>query len=1153
MTDLLSIGSSGINVYQRALSTVSNNIANLNTEGYSRQTTEIRQNQPQEVGKGFIGTGAYFDRVSRQYDSFLESSLQQATADLESQGAAVEYANRLLDVLGDEKIGLTGALNKFFSAAKSLSTDPASPALRGIMLRESEALASRFQGLAGQLDDLGEQSLSALEADVRSVNALTAQIAEVNRQMLKKSSALDQAPELLDRRDQLLRDLSEYAQIRTSFDARGSVTVSLSESATKGRVVSGTKFSELAVEPSTANPDQLTYRLQGELSNELLTGIPSGSVSGYARFYEETLVDVRSNLNALTRVLVDEVNAIQTNGLNGEGDLGEPLFEIVPRFDIDRGATSGDVDVQIAINDPASYQPESVTIAYDGTQSRWYSTDASTGQVIFANSQGLLELDDLTIQVTGQAAVGDQLTLIPDTSAARGIELALSDGIEIATASLFRVTPSQTNGSVFDPKANFSAPQSVDSAMRDLSDFETGRAVDISASTSKPLTVVPAGTSEVSFTLNPDAGASTSLQIMTREGQHLVGHVGTRQSRENMVGSLPAFSVGSQYDDTYLNDSGLDGYKDFELFYGRRVEAEAVTELLPLNGLFFEAPFGTDFKGGGLDLTLEPSAPTDRLGIRNSAFVDPTLGEVSAVNDVLYLGQGGSAVELGTLETTYNGAAQTLRIRFSDAIGEGVVTDELAARVATLVTYDNGTDLTNTNNRVNKSLTSELFTADFSVNLALSTDFDSADMVASGQRVEDSRRFASVLTTREIDYVSGAGRVLIEAGDLSLNGVELGELQISDSGVLSARDVKTWLDSAQTDLLISAQNRIEIAADSIQLDAGAGIQINGISAPSLVTGSTTRFDSTEDLVASINAITDQTQVFARLLDNGSVVIQNNDLGGDNIVIGGASAGAGGNALGISSKAYIGHVALSLESGNGDPIEFELGDSGRPADLNLLGLDTEIRLSGQIDEELLVFADGGGEAALTATSVANGQTIADGLRSRQFEFEFYAADRYRIRDLTTDTVVSEREYSGELALQYQGIEIALDNPATLGDSFVVDGNNLGPGGAFDAQGNNANILRMVDLESRGVLDGGLTLTEGYLRFVGDVGNMATQSEIARDALQIVQTQAVEARDRVSGVNLDKEAADLIRFQQAYQASAQVMQVATQLFDTMLQIR
>lgn len=139
------------------------------------------------------------------------------------------------------------------------------------------------------------------------------------------------------------------------------------------------------------------------------------------------------------------------------------------------------------------------------------------------------------------------------------------------------------------------------------------------------------------------------------------------------------------------------------------------------------------------------------------------------------------------------------------------------------------------------------------------------------------------------------------------------------------------------------------------------------------------------------------------------------------------------------------------------------------------------------------------------------------------------------------------------LDYQGIDINLDNRAVIGDRFVVDGNNLGPNGSFDGQGNNSNILRFVDLESKSVLPGGQTISEGYLKFVGDVGNVATQSEIARDALTIVQQQAVEAKDRVSGVSLDKEAADLIRFQQAYQASAQVMQVATKLFDTVLQVR
>ena len=137
--------------------------------------------------------------------------------------------------------------------------------------------------------------------------------------MLKKSTESDQAPELLDRRDQLLRDLSEYVQITAAFDQKGSVTVSLTASPTKGMMVSGTRSSSLSVSPNAADRSRLEYRLQGELPSETLTGIRSGSVSGYANFYEGTLVSVTQNLNQLAEVLVEEVNMIQTTGLNASG------------------------------------------------------------------------------------------------------------------------------------------------------------------------------------------------------------------------------------------------------------------------------------------------------------------------------------------------------------------------------------------------------------------------------------------------------------------------------------------------------------------------------------------------------------------------------------------------------------------------------------------------------------------------------------------------------------------------------------------------------------------------------------------------------------------------------------------------------------------
>jgi flagellar hook-associated protein FlgK len=409
------------------------------------------------------------------------------------------------------------------------------------------------------------------------------------------------------------------------------------------------------------------------------------------------------------------------------------------------------------------------------------------------------------------------------------------------------------------------------------------------------------------------------------------------------------------------------------------------------------------------------------------------------------------------------------------------------------------------------------------------------------------------LITRGIGYAAGTDRVVIDDGDVSINGISLGALTVGASGVLSADDVKSWIDLADSGVGVQAHNVIEIPKEGLRLDAGAGLQINGYSIPSVNTESLTRFTSDDDLLSSINALTEQTGVFAQKLNSGNFILRNNNLGGANIVIGGSSSGLGGNALGITSKSYIGNISMALESEDGDSIRLDLGTEGKPSDLNLLGLDTQIRLSGEIDEDLLVFVTGSGQSQLTAASSDSGVTVADGLRSRQIEFEFVASDRYRVRDLRTETVLAERSYGGELALDYQGIQVTLDNPAKIGDSFVLDGNNLGPNGSFDAQGNNVNILRLIDLESKGVLDGGLTLTEGYLGFVGDVGNLTTQSSIAHDALKIVQAQAVEARDRVSGVNLDKEAADLIRFQQAYQASAQVMQVATRLFDTMLQIR
>ena len=113
MSDLLGISGNAVMAYQRALGTVSNNIANVATDGYSRQDVTFVSGAPRQLGSASIGTGVIFDRVQRQYDAFAESNLRNSNSELESQVPMVEYANRVIDVMGAESMAWSARSTSF--------------------------------------------------------------------------------------------------------------------------------------------------------------------------------------------------------------------------------------------------------------------------------------------------------------------------------------------------------------------------------------------------------------------------------------------------------------------------------------------------------------------------------------------------------------------------------------------------------------------------------------------------------------------------------------------------------------------------------------------------------------------------------------------------------------------------------------------------------------------------------------------------------------------------------------------------------------------------------------------------------------------------------------------------------------------------------
>jgi flagellar hook-associated protein FlgK len=222
--------------------------------------------------------------------------------------------------------------------------------------------------------------------------------------------------------------------------------------------------------------------------------------------------------------------------------------------------------------------------------------------------------------------------------------------------------------------------------------------------------------------------------------------------------------------------------------------------------------------------------------------------------------------------------------------------------------------------------------------------------------------------------------------------------------------------------------------------------------------------------------------------------------------------------------------------------------GGPFDLSQIGFRTGAYIEGKVPDDLQVFVTGDGQATVAASFTGEPADPQQKLRGQNLVINFTAPDQYNITDGKTGTVLAERHYDNTVlnpVVNYQGLNIKFSRAPDQGDVFTVDGNS-------DGLGNNENMIVMADLSKKEVV-GNKSFSDAYIDQVNTVGNAAQQAQITQQALTVVNDQAKQARDKVSGVNLDDEAADLIRFQQAYQAAAKSLQVSSQLFDSIVQIR
>ena len=220
------------------------------------------------------------------------------------------------------------------------------------------------------------------------------------------------------------------------------------------------------------------------------------------------------------------------------------------------------------------------------------------------------------------------------------------------------------------------------------------------------------------------------------------------------------------------------------------------------------------------------------------------------------------------------------------------------------------------------------------------------------------------------------------------------------------------------------------------------------------------------------------------------------------------------------------------------ISLALSGTGSPSDLGRLGFATGVIFDGPIKDDFAIFMTGSGSATATLRAGPAAKSEGSSYPADTFEVKFSTDSVYTITDSATDTVVATRTYIPGNAIEYQGVRVEFNNIPKQGDSFTIE-----PGRAI------TRTCSLINLGKEPIISG-QTFTM-YRDLVAGTGSRAHLAELSRDAMEVVRDQAQENREAAVGVNLDEEAADLIRFQQAYQAAAQVIQISQRMFDTLIQ--
>ena len=446
MANIFNIGVSGLTANQTRLATTGNNIANVNTEGYSRQRVDLSTLPSQLSAVGWIGSGVQVADISRSYDQFVASRLRTSLSAAEEGQYLYSRAIQVDNVIADPAAGLSQVLGDFFNAVHDVADDPTSIPTRDVMINQAEVLAGRFQSLDDYFSQLRSQANTDMASFAGEMNRLTTSIAELNNRIQSSGVSSGQAPpnDLLDSRDRLIDELSKYVSITTVTQGDGLVNVFTGNG--QALVLGGTS-NTLEVKNSAIAADQRSLYLRSKDGNlvEMNNLISSGRMGGLLRFQKEVLDPAQDALGMVAIGLAGFFNDEHSTGMDLDGDLANNFFSQASPQLLGHSANAGTATA--SFSDLSQLQPEEYDLRYDGAA--WQLIRVGDSQVIPMTGTGTgvdpFIADGVAIVIGPGAAAGDRYLLRPTRGGAADIDVLITDPRDIAAADPVRTTALASN------------------------------------------------------------------------------------------------------------------------------------------------------------------------------------------------------------------------------------------------------------------------------------------------------------------------------------------------------------------------------------------------------------------------------------------------------------------------------------------------------------------------------------------------------------------------------------------------------------------------------------------------------------------------------------------------------------------------------------